>query len=75
MTGAGKQMLHWLCWLHWLFFDLCVVEKGCHVRADSTFSFKALRFEAPRHVADRKMQTRFRRKEPDPFTNCGETSF
>jgi hypothetical protein len=40
------------------------VEEDRHVRADNTFSFKGLRFEAPRHLPDRTIQVRFRRKDP-----------
>jgi len=34
------------------------------VRADNTFSFQAVRFEAPRHLPDRTIQVRFERKTP-----------
>ena len=30
--GAGGQMLHWLCWLHWFFFAL-----GCSFGAEPDF--------------------------------------
>lgn len=40
------------------------VEEERHVRADNTFSFKALRFEAPRHLPDRTIQIRFERRRP-----------
>ena len=41
--------------------ELFFVEDERHVRADNTFSFKALRFEAPRHLPDRTIQVRFQR--------------
>jgi putative transposase len=44
--------------------ELFFVEEERHVRADNTFSFKALRFEAPRHLPDRTIQVRFERKSP-----------
>jgi transposase InsO family protein len=44
--------------------ELFFVEEDRHVRADNTFSFKALRFEAPRHLPDRTIQVRFQRKDP-----------
>src|SRR5271157_3653337 len=44
--------------------ELFFVEEERHVRADNTFSFKALRFEAPRHLPDRTIQVRFQRKDP-----------
>jgi hypothetical protein len=34
------------------------------VRADNTFSFHALRFEAPRHLPERTIQVRFQRSQP-----------
>ena len=34
------------------------------VRADNTFSFKSVRFEAPRHLPQRTIQIRFERKRP-----------
>ena len=40
------------------------VEEDRHVRADNTFSFKAVRFEAPRHLPERTIQVRFQRKHP-----------
>jgi transposase InsO family protein len=40
------------------------VEEERHVRADNTFSFKALRFEAPRHLPERTIQIRFERRRP-----------
>ncbi len=44
--------------------ELFFVEEDRHVRADNTFSFKSLRFEAPRHLADRVIQIRFQRSQP-----------
>ena len=44
--------------------ELFFVEEHRHVRADNTFSFKSLRFEAPRHLPDRTIQVRFQRKDP-----------
>ena len=44
--------------------ELFFVEEDRHVRADNTFSFKAIRFEAPRHLPDRTLQIRFQRKAP-----------
>jgi putative transposase len=44
--------------------ELFFVEEDRHVRADNTFSFKALRFEAPRHLPDRTIQVRFQRSQP-----------
>jgi transposase InsO family protein len=44
--------------------ELFFVEEDRHVRADNTFSFKSLRFEAPRHLADRAIQIRFQRSQP-----------
>jgi transposase InsO family protein len=44
--------------------ELFFVEEDRHVRADNTFSFKALRFEAPRHLPDRVIQIRFQRSQP-----------
>ena len=40
------------------------VEEERHVRADNTFSFKGLRFEAPRHLPERTIQIRFERRRP-----------
>lgn len=40
------------------------VEEERHVRTDNTFSFKAIRFEAPRHLPDRTIQIRFERRSP-----------
>ncbi|MHC1769538.1 MAG: hypothetical protein AB9869_35510 [Verrucomicrobiia bacterium] len=45
---------------HELFF----VEEDRQTRADNTFSFKSIRFEAPRHLPDRTIQVRFQRKDP-----------
>jgi len=44
--------------------ELFYVEEDRSVRADNTFSFKAIRFEAPRHLPDRAVQIRFQRKSP-----------
>ena len=44
--------------------ELFFVEEERHVRADNTFSFKALRFEAPRHLPDRTIHIRFQRSQP-----------
>jgi transposase InsO family protein len=44
--------------------ELFFVEEDRHVRADNTFSFHALRFEAPRHLPERTVQVRFQRKDP-----------
>jgi transposase InsO family protein len=44
--------------------ELFFVEEERHVRADNTFSFKSLRFEAPRHLPERTIQIRFERKCP-----------
>jgi len=44
--------------------ELFFVEEDRHVRADNTFSFKNLRYEAPRHLPDRKIQIRFQRSQP-----------
>ncbi len=44
--------------------ELFFVEEERHVRADNTFSFKAVRFEAPRHLPERTIQIRFERKRP-----------
>jgi len=40
------------------------VEEERLVRADNTFAFKSLRFEAPRHLPDRTIQVRFQRSQP-----------
>ena len=42
--------------------ELFFVEEDRHMRADNTFSFKSIRFEAPRHLPDRTVQIRFQRK-------------
>jgi hypothetical protein len=44
--------------------ELFYVEEDRSVRADNTFSFKSIRFEAPRHLPDRAVQIRFQRKNP-----------
>lgn len=44
--------------------ELFFVEEDRTVRADNTFSFKSIRFEAPRHLPDRTVQIRFERKCP-----------
>jgi putative transposase len=44
--------------------ELFFVEEDRHVRADNTFSFHAVRFEAPRHLSERAIQVRFQRKDP-----------
>jgi hypothetical protein len=44
--------------------ELFFVEEDRHVRADNTFAFKALRFEAPRYLPERTVQVRFERKHP-----------
>jgi hypothetical protein len=44
--------------------ELFFVEEERHVRADNTFSFKSLRWEAPRHLPDRTIQLRFQRRDP-----------
>jgi hypothetical protein len=44
--------------------ELFFVEEERHVRADNTFSFQSVRFEAPRHLPDRTIQVRFQRKRP-----------
>ena len=44
--------------------ELFFVEEDRTVRADNTFSFKSLRFEAPRHLPERTIQIRFERKRP-----------
>lgn len=44
--------------------ELFFVEEERHVRADNTFSFKARRYEAPRHLPERKIQIRFQRSAP-----------
>jgi transposase InsO family protein len=44
--------------------ELFFVEEDRLVRADNTFSFKAVRFEAPRHLPERTVQVRFERRQP-----------
>jgi len=44
--------------------ELFFVEEERHVRADNTFSFKSLRWEAPRHLPDRTIHIRFQRSQP-----------
>lgn len=44
--------------------ELFFIEEERLVRTDNTFSFKAVRFETPRHLADRTIQLRFERKQP-----------
>ena len=44
--------------------ELFFIQEERHVRADNTFSFKSIRFEAPRHLPDRTVQIRFERKRP-----------
>jgi putative transposase len=44
--------------------ELFFVEEERQVRADNTFSFKAVRFEAPRHLPERTIQIRFQRSRP-----------
>ena len=44
--------------------ELFYVEEERHVRTDNTFSFKSLRFEAPRHLPDRTILIRFERRKP-----------
>jgi len=44
--------------------ELFYVEEERQVRADNTFSFKSLRFEAPRHLPDRTIHIRFERRKP-----------
>jgi len=41
--------------------ELFFVEEERHVCADNTFSFKSLRWEAPRHLPDRTIHIRFQR--------------
>jgi len=45
--------------------ELFFVEEDRVVRADNTFSFMNIRYEAPRHLPNRKVQVRFQRKRPD----------
>lgn len=44
--------------------EMFFVEEDRHVRADNTFSFKSIRYEAPRHLPERTIQIRFERKRP-----------
>jgi hypothetical protein len=44
--------------------ELFFIEEARQVRADNTFSFQSVRFEAPRHLPDRAIQVRFERKRP-----------
>lgn len=44
--------------------ELFFVEEERQVRADNTFAFKSLRFEAPRHLPDRTIHIRFQRSRP-----------
>jgi hypothetical protein len=44
--------------------ELFFVEQDRQVRLDNTFSFQAVRFEAPRHLPERTIQVRFERKTP-----------
>ncbi len=44
--------------------ELFFVEEDRQFRADNTFSFKGVRFETPRHLADRTIQVRFQRSQP-----------
>ena len=43
--------------------ELFFVEEERHVRADNTFSFKSLRWEAPRHLPERTIHIRFQRSQ------------
>jgi len=43
--------------------ELFFVEEERHVRADNTFSFKSLRWEAPRHLPDHTIHLRFQRSQ------------
>lgn len=45
--------------------ELFFVEEDRSVLADNTFSFKRVRYEAPRDLRDRKIQLRFSRTKPD----------
>ena len=45
--------------------ELFFVEETRQVRADNTFSFKSRRFEAPRHLPNREITIRFRRRNPE----------
>jgi putative transposase len=44
--------------------ELFFIEEERHVRADNTFAFKSLRWEAPRHLPDRTIHIRFQRSQP-----------
>lgn len=44
--------------------EMFFVEEERHVRVDNTFSFKSLRYEAPRHLPDRVIHVRFERHRP-----------
>jgi putative transposase len=44
--------------------ELFFVEENRLARADNTFSFKSMRWEAPCHLPDRTIQIRFQRKAP-----------
>jgi putative transposase len=44
--------------------ELFFIEEERHVRADNTFSFKSLRWEAPRHLPVRTIHIRFQRSQP-----------
>lgn len=44
--------------------ELFFVEEERQTRADNTFSFKSIRFEAPRHLPNRTIQIRFERRNP-----------
>lgn len=44
--------------------ELFFVEEDRTTRTDNTFSFKGVRFEAPRHLPDRIIQVRYRRSKP-----------
>ena len=43
--------------------ELFFAEEERHVRADNTFFFRAARYEAPRHLPERKIQIRHRRSD------------
>lgn len=44
--------------------ELFFVEEERVVKADNTFPFKNVRYEAPRHLPSRKVQVRYQRKRP-----------
>jgi putative transposase len=44
--------------------ELFFAEDDRTTRADNTFSFKGVRFEAPRHLPDRVIHVRYRRSRP-----------